>query len=241
MTTTKSLKLLLLLYNVALTVVFLLVLWIPNLYFKLSGIMGNSEFSHFIDFTQQTNKVMLERVEANVGKESIYFIGDSLIQGLNTNSITPNSLNLGVGHNKIEDVRQRLKGYQQLHPKRLLIISVGVNNLINGSIEEALTEYRLLLNDLSLIQNVFVHAVLPIDQSQTTPHLHSKINKFNARLKLLSLQYKNIKFIEIPKQFLANDGGLPSNYHVGDGLHLNAIGNQIWISHLQRTIRDTEK
>jgi len=227
-------------YASIVSVILVLIIMFPSYYFKLSSLLNKPTFSHFVDFYQQSTAIILQRVESNASKDSIYFIGDSLVQGLNTSRIHKNSINLGVGHDQIDNLRQRIQNYVMIDSAKLVILAAGINDLRHFSVESTLKKYEQLIEENNKLKHIAVHAVFPINSNKLGNDLVTKIQNFNLHLRHLTLKYQHISFIEIPKQFNINNNP-PSEFYLNDGLHLSPLGNNIWIEYLQGKVSELTK
>jgi len=182
----------------------------------------------------------LQRVEANAVKNSIYFLGDSLVQGLNTSRIHENSINLGIGHDQIDDVRQRIKNYVNINSAELVVFSVGINDLRHFTPEKTIGRYKQLIEENKQLKKIAIHAVLPVNSCILGDEVVKQIKNFNLQLRSLTSKYQHISFIEIPSQF-SKSNNPPNRLYLNDGLHLSPLGNDIWIEYLQGKVSELTK
>ena len=219
------------------TLLFILLLE-PNFYIKISSKLNNGLGVTFSEYARASIATMLRRQEANVSPNSVYFIGDSMVQGFNTNRLSPPTINLGIGHDRISHVAARLKTYQNVRGSKSLLISVGVNDLRNKSVAESIREYEKLISQNHNVSQILVIGVLPIDSKLLGLHLKQKISTFNHKLQDMASTYPNVNYIKPPSQLFTNTKDLVATLHIGDGLHLNSAGYEIWIHELQGTLND---
>ncbi len=231
---------LIIIYSSIVSVTLILIIITPSYYLKLSSFLNIPTFSHFIDFSRRSTSTFLQRVEANAAKNSIYFLGDSLVQGLNTSRIHQNSINLGIGHDQTDDVRQRIQDYVMIDSAKLVIFAVGINDLRHFSVEITLSKYKQLIEENKQLKRIAIHAIFPINTNVLGDELAIKIHNFNLQLKNLTLKYQHINFIEIPYQFNKSNNP-PSEFYLNDGLHLSPLGNDTWIEYLQGKVSELTK
>lgn len=210
----------------------------PRWYLLLSAKLENGLHQKFTDYKRQSLQVMLARIEQNSAEDSIYFIGDSLVQGLNTSTLGKNVVNLGIGHDKVSDASSRLDTYQNLDKTSLIVFSVGINDLPHFSINNIIDDYRLLLEKVKYNDKVIVHGLLPINEHLVKTINNTKIGRFNDELMKLTREYANVRFLAPSSKFLNYEKMLKHNFHIGDGLHLNKHGNAIWLQELKRVLND---
>jgi len=214
---------------------FLLVLLIfkPNLASKISNLLGYEHPNSSVKYNYQSMKTMLTRIDKNTKKNRVFFIGDSLIQGMAVNSIHPKAVNFGIGHDTINGVLERVLTYQAMRNAKAVVISVGINDLRYNSVEVTLTSYRTLLEKISFRSNLYIHSILPIDSNVLGKNLQMKVTHFNQKLLKLASEFTNTHVLKHSKKLVNSKGHLKSSLHLGDGLHLNSRGYNIWINQLQ--------
>jgi len=157
----------------------------------------------------------------------IAFIGDSHFQAMPVNFIVPEAVNLGIGGDTIQGVTKRLKGYKKLNTAKAIVLNIGVNNLSNGYTPETLkVPTEQMLKNLPDKPLLWV-AVPPIDESTFEFTTNKDIAAYNNHIQQLCEARKNCVFSSFPESLLREDG-LSSNYHIGDGLHLNGAGYKVW-------------
>lgn len=234
----KLLKLSALPYFIILHCVLAALLLSPSLYYKLQSKLNTKAHDIKVNYFRAATKTMLSRQEANSENNMIYFIGDSMVQGLNTATLGNNVLNLGIGHDKSLDVLSRLIDYKNAKQANKIIVSVGINDLNNYSLQTAKDNYLKLFKHLLSYKNVFLQGVLPVNLGSESSTLNKKINAFNQYIWELALGQANVQYIAPPSALTNKQKALSQNLHIGDGLHLNRKGYKIWIDHLKGTIND---
>ena len=84
-----------------------------------------------------------------------------------------------------------------------------------------------------------MNALFPVDEDlDFAVGTNSKIRQVNESLARLVGRYPNVVFIDNRRQFIDSEGQLRSDYHIGDGLHLNTSGYEVWINRLRSTLAD---
>ncbi len=178
-----------------------------------------------------------ERVDKNVPDHSVLFIGDSITQGLAVTAIYPQSVNLGIGQDTTFGVLSRLPHYSSIPRAKLVVIAVGVNDLRRRGNDQIVENYRHIIKLIPEEIPILFSTILPINEivSNRTDD-NSRIEQINKRLKNICLNNHRLYFIDISESLIDSKGNLFDNYHIGDGVHLNAMGNGIWISKLKETV-----
>lgn len=157
----------------------------------------------------------------------IAFIGDSHFQAMPVNFIVAEAVNLGIGGDTVQGVTKRLAKYKKLATARAIVLGIGVNNLSNGDTPETLKmPTEKMLRSLPDKPLLWV-AAPPVDESVFDFTTNKNIAAYNDYIQTLCKARKNCVFSSFPDN-LMKDGGLSSDYHIGDGLHLNGAGYKVW-------------
>ncbi len=227
---------LLLIYLFILHLVLISVLIKPDLAYilaiKLKLNPDNERVSHYIT----SMNTMHARVDQNTSPNAFIFIGDSLVQGLSVTSIHPVAVNFGIGHDTVNGVLKRSSNYQSLKDASSVIISVGINDLRKNTVKNIIANYKVMLQKLSRIPSIYIHEVLPIDSKVLGAELQKKIILFNEDLFKITKDFDNITLLESSSKFIDLNGDLKPSLHLGDGLHLNKKGYDIWIQQLRQQL-----
>jgi lysophospholipase L1-like esterase len=208
----------------------------PNLAYRLAIKLKLSPTNEFVINFKAAMNTMHARVDQNTAPSSMIFVGDSLIQGLAVSSIHPNAVNFGIGHDTVNGVLKRSSHYQSLESATSVILSVGVNDLRKKSLNNVIADYKVMLRQLRRIPNIYVHEVLPVDSKVLGADLQKKIILFNEDLFKLTIDFDNITLLESSSKLINSNGDLKSFLHLGDGLHLNKHGYDIWIQQLKQQL-----
>ena len=176
--------------------------------------------------------------DGNVEDDSIILFGDSLIQGLLSCRIDARAVNFGIGRDNSCGGLERMRSHNSLNRARAVVICFGINDL---SIQRPPSE---IVNNISQMASlppkdarVLINAVLPIDESVFTKVSNSRILKLNQALDDLCKTQDGLEFCNPWHRLVDEDGNLEDGFHNGDGLHLNSIGNEVWINELQRILK----
>lgn len=209
----------------------------PEFYIKISNKLNSGINAIKVEYARASLHTMLRRKMENASIGSTIFIGDSLVQGLNTSVLGKDVVNLGIGHDQIPDVLKRLEEYPNLTMAKTIVIHVGINDIRNTNIDQVKDRFESLFAFVDQFKNIKVSGVLPIEDNEDS-ELAANINEINKFLDSSIRNHDNISYIPPPNSTLAPNHKLLSKYHIGDGLHLNRFGNHIWLNHLQVYIND---
>jgi len=166
-------------------------------------------------------------------KKIILFTGSSSIRvwnSLKTDFPKHNVLNRGFGGSEMADlVHFADKLIMPYHPKQIFIYE-GDNDIGAGnSPDEILAQADKLL---SLIREKLPKKteVLFISPKPSILRWHLKDNyvDYNKKLEAWTKQYKNVRFVDVWTPMLDAESNVMKDLFVGDGLHMNKKGYEIW-------------
>lgn len=175
-----------------------------------------------------------QRIDKNVPDKSIIFIGDSITQGLAVTAVSPVSVNYGIGQDTTVGVLNRISFYHSIRRSKMVIIAIGVNDLKWRDNDEIMSNYQKIIDLISRDTPVLFSAILPVDEvASGRIGANDRIKALNDGLDDLCKRSQRLHFLDISKLIVDDFGNLLGDYHIGDGVHLNRLGNEIWISELK--------
>ncbi len=181
-----------------------------------------------------------QRSDAALPPGRVLFLGDSLTQGLPVTAVTEHGVNYGIGSDDSVGLLRRLDNYDSLNSARGAVVAMGSNDLNRADNDEFLDNYRAVLNALPEDVPVLCSAILPIDEPVRSNWLrrsNERIQRVNELLRTTCEQRGHV-FVDATSTLADDAGNLDAAYHIGDGLHLNATGNALWIAELQTALRE---
>ncbi len=178
------------------------------------------------------------RIDGNVPDMSVVFIGDSLTQGLCTDAIVYPSVNYGIGTDTTLGVLARIPKYQSLFRASVIVLAIGVNDLKFRDNQHIIQNYARIMEGLPETVPIVCSAVLPLNESiyVRSDVNNARIRELNDMLKTLCSQDARCVFVDIGSRLVDVAGNLLTEFHDGDGIHLNASGNRIWIDELRNAV-----
>ena len=172
-----------------------------------------------------------ERVDANVEPGSALFFGDSLIQGLNVAAVTPGAINYGIGQDTTEGLKLRISNYDSLQTARVVVLSVGINDVFFRSLDGVIDNYRQIIDSVS--GPLVISAVMPTTKSEW----NEQSVLVNRELERMASERSETAFVNLWDAVSASETGLLADaFHVGDGVHLNEKAASLWIDALRAAI-----
>ena len=183
------------------------------------------------------------RMDANLPEKSVLFIGDSIIQGLAVSAIAIPSVNYGIGTDTTTGVLQRILTYSSLRKADAIVLHIGWNDF----------KYR---EDAIIIDNIKkiiqrVPKELPIILSAlfiTNTKYHSEYINLNKRAQNINIQLEKwaarqarIFFVDSNPLLSNTEGEIKTDFHIGDGLHLNTQGNALFIEVIKKGLDKARK
>jgi len=185
-----------------------------------------------------------KRREGNTPKQSVIFLGDSLIQGLAVTAVSKGAINYGIGNDTTRGLLLRLNIYDHsIRNASIVILAIGVNDLISYDLNKTKRNFQLIIENLRRKTNVpiIISGILPINEHiEYYKRNNRNISKINHHILNLATTYKDVTFIDMTQLLIDNKKQLKREYHIGDGIHLNKVGNIMWINKLKQTIKKIE-
>ncbi len=179
-----------------------------------------------------------KRVDKNILDKSIIFIGDSLTQGLAVSAISNKAVNFGIGQDTTVGVLNRIPFYRSIIKSKLVVIAIGINDFSRRNNTEILKNYLKMIDLIPENIPILFVAVLPINEvASGIIGINNRIKQLNAKLSNICKKSNRLHVLNMSKFILNNNGNLSPDYHIGDGLHLNSLGNKIWIIKLREFIQ----
>jgi len=174
------------------------------------------------------------RMDGNVPDRAVVFIGDSLTQGLCTEAVACPSVNYGIGSDTTVGVLGRLAGYRSLERASAVVLAIGVNDLLFRDNPAIVENHRRILSALPADLPVVCSALLPVNEPVYGPSVvtNARIRELNTALKALCASDPRCQFVDAGPRLVDASGNLEERLQDGDGIHLNAAGNAIWIAEL---------
>ncbi|KGJ96011.1 GDSL-type esterase/lipase family protein [Colwellia psychrerythraea] len=202
----------------------------PYLYknFSFTGETQTELTKHYYQMTAFHN-----RADKNLTEEYNLFIGDSLVQGLAVTSVDNMSVNYGIGSDTTLGVIKRLPLYNSIYKARSIILSIGHNDIGIRPINDIINNFKNIIEYLPSDKKIIICAIFLIDENIKHGKISNlEIKKLNNEIIALTQNYVHITYLDI-NQRIAPDGSLSSSFHLGDGVHLNKKGYDIWIEELK--------
>jgi lysophospholipase L1-like esterase len=189
--------------------------------------------------------------EAKNGNFDLVFVGDSITDGWRKRGLEVwdkfyaprHALNLGIGGDRTQHVLWRIEhGELDSVKPKVVVLMIGTNNTgteKNGSprnstaeviegVKAVVKSIRAKLPESKLL----LLAVFP--RGNVDAPARAQIKEINAALAKLD-DGKMIKFLDIGKVFLAEDGSIPKTI-MPDLLHPNEKGYQLWADAMEPTL-----
>ena len=183
------------------------------------------------------------RMDGNVPDRSVVFIGDSLTQGLCSDAVAFPSVNYGVGADTTVGVLARLPEYQSLRRASAVVLAIGVNDIMFRDNQHIVKNYGRILEALPQSVPIVCSAVLPVNEPVYGPSdvNNARILDLNVALKTLCSDDARCVFVDVGDSLVDASGNLSTALQDGDGIHLNAAGNRIWIDELRKAINKAQQ
>lgn len=188
----------------------------------------------------------------------LLFIGDSITAGWNGKGkdIFKNeyskykAANFGISGDRTQHVLWRIENGEldglKTKPK-VVVIMIGTNNSGANSSDQIATGVKEIVNQVRtklpeskiLLLGIFPRSASPVEKNGRPSALRAKLQNVNTVISKLD-DGKNIRFLEIWKEFLAEDGALTKEI-MPDALHPNEKGYQIWADTMRPLLEEMMK
>lgn len=191
------------------------------------GFFQESEISKYI----KTRKSFLSRQVKTSLQGSVLFIGDSRFEGLGVSALSRSAVNLGVGGDTTKTVLMRLDDYKPFSQWPLVCLQIGFNDLKYRTNEEIIANYIRILK--SIKTDVLLFSVIKSDGREAFEGYNKRIHLLNIELEKLSEKHESVYYFDSNKVLIDELGNLSQKFHLGDGVHLNKMGQEQLISELK--------
>ena len=175
----------------------------------------------FEDFISIHHKERLIELSNDNNHYDVVFMGDSITEGGNFESVINNSKNAGIAGDWITKTKDVVPYVVNYSPRKVYLM-IGINSLRVFTLEDCVTQYLELISLMvSEMPNteIIIESVLPI--SVDAQH----IVIFNNFLKEFSVSL-GLKYIDLYSLYEV-EGKLPDDITT-DGLHLSSEGYEKW-------------
>ena len=156
------------------------------------------------------------------------FLGDSIVRDLDTSSMARHTLNLAIPGDTTAGLLGRVRAYGSVRTARGVVIGVGVNDLYYRPVPEAVANYRGILDQVPAGTPVLVLAALPVDERAQPAFRNADVRRLDEALAALCGERPGCRFVDPSPRLVDGTGNLAPADHVGDGVHLSAVGHDAY-------------
>lgn len=170
-----------------------------------------------------------------VPEGSVFFIGDSIIQGLCVDAVIQPSVNYGIGGDTTVGVLERMGDYAYDRASAV-VLCIGGNDLKFREPVAVLDNVKIFVDRIDPPLPIIVSSV-PLEDESVRPasrHINGQIIQLNALLEQLTTHSSRLHFCDHSN--LSESGQLLRRLHVGDGMHPNNEGNRILAANFKSVI-----
>jgi lysophospholipase L1-like esterase len=176
-----------------------------------------------------------------VQNQSIVMLGNSITALCEWSELfeNPNIINRGILGDGTEDILARLPQITNYNPSKIFLL-IGVNDLIFYSVPNILSNYEAIviqIKQLTPNSKLYLESVLPIHNSLRRSGLRNEaIIELNQGIQKIAAKYQ-LPYLDLHCKMIDANGALQANLSK-DGIHLNAIGYQIFKEILKKYISE---
>lgn len=178
--------------------------------------------------------------------DPIFFVGDSLIRGLNVHAVSSMAVNFGIPGDNTAGVGYRIKKYSKMIPQfdaaKTIVLAVGINNLGIGVHADSLIGRHIqqILANRPVGQHILLNAIFPVDEGINSTEFtgfNKRIIVINKNLKVICSRSPNCTFLNAGKGMIGKDGNLLKKYHNNkDAIHLSPLAYSVWEDELRLSL-----
>ena len=138
------------------------------------------------------------------------------------------NVNYGIGSDTTWGLLDRLKRYESITNGSSFLIKIGVNDFRhNTTPDDVVMRISRITDMLPINSKIILSSQLPVGKAFSDETLHAKLRKVNDLSRNLARE-KGYIFLDSYSALCDEDGFLNPDYDIGDGVHLNDIGNAAW-------------
>lgn len=179
------------------------------------------------------------RKDLNMLGNAVLFYGDSMVQGLAVQNAYNSAVNYGIGHATSQDVARQLREHRNTGKAAAIVIAVGINDIARGNANQVLPAYQAFFKNIPETVPVIISKIMPVNETDLRRSgLSEKVTLVNLGLEEICTTNQRVQCLDAGRLLVDADGTLARQYHTGDGLHLNRLGNAIWLEQLQLVIKE---
>jgi lysophospholipase L1-like esterase len=191
------------------------------------------------DYYVKQMMVFNARKDLNMPANAVLFYGDSMVQGLAVQNTYNTAVNYGIGHATSLDVARQLREHRNTGEAAAIVITVGINDVAGENANQVLPAYQEFLKSIPGTVPVIISKIMPVNGTDLgLSGLSEKVTLVNLGLEEICTTNQRVQCLDAGQFLVDADGNLARQYHTGDGLHLNRLGNAIWLEQLQLVIKE---
>lgn len=178
-----------------------------------------------------------KRWDPHIPPNSVVLIGDSNIQGLETDAVYEQSVNFGIGGDTTVGVINRISSYTSLLNAKVVVLMIGYNDIDLRKDDEIINNYKRIVELIPETVPVILCLILPVaDKVYRYDKINSRVKNVNEGISKLCNYNNRLSCFDLAKDVADADGNLKKNFHLEDGMHLNANGYRLFINRLKTKI-----
>nr|WP_136251724.1 GDSL-type esterase/lipase family protein [Ningiella ruwaisensis] len=229
-------------YVISLHVIILLILLKPSAAAKVhdsvAKILGYQQVNERVEYYVNSLYTFQRFQDAQMPDNQSIFLGDSLVQSLNTLNLNTPFVNFGIGNNTSARMLNAIDTFDSKSTWKNVAVLIGINDLNAGiSAEEISANVNKIIKQLPPDTDVYLISALPVSQERETKKpLKAQILLYNDQLVKIAQQNDNVRYIDLHNHFTTSDGFLKPAYDRGDGLHISTKGYTVMAALLNAEI-----
>lgn len=159
------------------------------------------------------------RQDAQIPNGSVFFLGDSHVQGLYTEGI---GANFGIGSDTTAGLLARIPKYRSLRKASKIFVEIGCNDL-DADAQASASRILRVINALPKCKSIYVCSLLP------SAGRFAKYNKTKIEVnRIVASTSGRFIFLDVFTPLADAAGALDAQFDSGDGVHLNPDGYRVF-------------
>jgi lysophospholipase L1-like esterase len=181
-------------------------------------------------------------VQAKKGHVDLLFLGDSITQGWNENTVWQrfygprHAANFGIGGDRTQHVLWRIQNgeLEGISPK-VTVLMIGTNNLFDDTPDEIAQGIKTIVTEIrSRLPKTKVLLLGVFPRSPKPDVARERIQSINEKIARLD-DGSQVHYLDIGKSFLTPDSSISAEI-MPDSLHLSIKGYRIWAEAMEPTL-----
>lgn len=170
--------------------------------------------------------VIHSRIDPSVPDKASIFLGDSIIEGLATAAVAPNSVNFGIGRQTTDKLLESIKRYKSIDRASEIYLLIGINDFLQNKKEGLQGRLQEISKSIPLEKRLIWSGIMPtLPNKIVSPTEIQLVNKYIKELCDIRARCVYVDTWEAIEPMREKA--------FTDGIHLSPAGYKEWIKKLR--------